>query len=139
MFRTVSTAVKNGGRFSVGLALFLFVIGMGSDLFAAQCGGLPKGWHSPDGDVARTLKLPVSESPLPSPPRPCRCTGASCSPVAPLPVPDQRVVTGTPQEALIDEVVRLIAQRSPSVFSDVVSASLRYEVVLGVFRPPCSL
>lgn len=140
MFRTVQTGVKNGCRFSVGLALFLFVVGIGSDLFAAQCGGLPKGWHSPDADVAGALKLssPDSETPLPQKPLPCRCTGASCSPVAPLPIPDQRVVTGLPQEALVNVVDRLVGQKSPSEFSDAVWASLRYEVVLGVFRPPCS-
>ena len=136
-------AMKFARRLAVWGAVCLLVLASGGSVFAAQCGGFPKGWHTSSGP-ANTVDFSVSGSKLPNAPAhplpaPCQCRGLSCSPAAPVQAPDQRVVTGQMNDGIL---VRTIGfQRSPSdvEFPDAVTALLRYEVVLGVLRPPCGV
>ena len=120
--------------------VYLLVLASNGSLFAAQCGGLPRGWHAAT-DSADRIEFSVSDvraskSPSVPQPKPCQCTGASCSPAAPSPAPDQRVISGRVSEGILVRTPNLGRSPSPIEFLDGVVASFRYEVVLSVFRPP---
>lgn len=137
-------------RSAVRAIVIALVLAAHAPLFAAQCGGLPKGWRPeratlpspviPVLNVSVPDDLPALPSgPIPERHVPCRCTGASCSPAAPSPVPDQRVVSGRSTEASVERFAAM--WKAPSVshnFEDVESV-LRYAVVFTFWRPPCDV
>ena len=130
-------------RIAVSGAVFLWVLAIHSGVFAAQCGGLPKGWKPAESQVgnssAEVLHLGQSDRPAAPMPAPCQCTGASCQPAAPSPAPERGVVWSVSADAFLDRPTRLKSVRSASEFPASVNSTLRYEVVLGVFRPPCGV
>ena len=137
------TAMKLARRIAVMGMVCLFILAANGSLFAAQCGGLPKGWHAAT-DSADRVEFSLSDVRLPSSPSaprpaPCRCIGSSCSPAVPSPAPDQRVTTGSVSDGILVQTASLGRSPSPVEFPNAVTASLRFEVVLGVFRPPCGV
>ena len=130
-------------RLAVSAGVFLLVLVAHSGVFAAQCGGLPKGWKPAEmqADSAAVDVTDLGSSPQPTTPAPapCRCSGASCHPAAPSPAPERGVVASASIEAILDRSPSLKPVRSVSEFPAAVNSMLRYEVVLGLFRPPCGV
>lgn len=135
-------------RIAVPGMVFLLVLAANSGLFAAQCGGFPKGWkpaevksESAHAETAHT-ETPLSRltktsdhwGPVPSS---CRCEGSKCSPAAPARIPDQRVLTGVQYDAVYEAQAGADRPVLSPEFPASVNSQIRYEVVLGVFRPPC--
>ena len=144
MFPHHSPAMRIANRIAVLGVLLIGFVFSDSSLFAAQCGGLPKNWHRIE-TAARDLSTTAETSDpkplgLPSlPNRPCHCTGLGCSPIVPPTLPDHRVISGSAHDAILGFGVRLRTVSDSMEFPDAVIASYRYEVVLGKWRPPCSL
>ena len=128
-------------RMAVSGIVFLFIIASSSHLHAAQCGGFPKGWLPANAPVtAERLMVPLGGESAPVVPRaPCKCTGTSCSPAAPTPGPDHRLGSVSSRDADWGPVQIPLLRISQSEFPDTVVAGLRYEVVLGILRPPCGV
>ena len=129
-------------RLAVSGTVFLMLLVAQSGVFAAQCGGLPKGWKPAEMQAGHTLadamSLASPQRPAAPAPTPCQCFGASCHPAAPSPAPERGVVS-VQIEAILDRTPSLKTVRSASKFPAAVNSMLRYEVVLGVFRPPCGV
>lgn len=147
ILQLVTTVVHRSAVWGI---VFAFILATQSSLFAAQCGGLPKDWKANPvplaGPPTPLLNAPVygvfpSQPRMPDPERrvPCRCTGTSCSPAAPTPVPDQRVMSGQSQEASVERFAQMRQPPSVLVYSQDVQGVRRYEVVLGLLRPPCGV
>lgn len=130
-------------RLAVLGVVFLLGLSANSGLFAAQCGGLPKGWKPAEIQAVTTdsdvTDIGNSQRPTAPAPAPCKCTGASCSPAAPSPAPERGVVSVVQVEAILGRSPIVKSVRATSEFSNAVNSTLRYEVVLGVFRPPCGI
>lgn len=135
-------------RIAVPGIVFLLVLAANSGVFAAQCGGFPKGWkpsevksESAHADLADT-KTPLNQLAKTSnhrapAPASCRCEGSKCAPAAPAPLPDQRVLTGVQYDAVYEAQTGADRAALSPEFPASVNSQIRYEVVLGVFRPPC--
>ena len=126
-------------RLAVSGTVFLLVLAAHSGVFAAQCGGLPKGWKPAEMQASSTPADAVPQQPASPVPAPCQCRGASCHPAAPSPAPERGVVSSVSIEAILDRTPSLKPVRSASGFPATVNSMLRYEVVLGLFRPPCGV
>ena len=128
-------------RLAVSGIVFLLMIASSSHIDAAQCGGLPKGWLPANSPVtAERIVIPIGLESAPDSPRaPCKCTGTSCSPAAPTPGPDHRLGSVSSRDADLGPVRIPLLRMRQSEFPDTVVAELRYEVVLGILRPPCGV
>lgn len=130
-------------RMAVPGMVCLLILATHSGAFAAQCGGLPKGWKPAQPQVDTTLSnwvsLPESERPAVPTPKPCQCRGASCHPAAPSPAPERGVVLSLQIDAKLDRLMCREPVRVSPEFPAAVNSMLRFEVVLGVFRPPCGV
>ncbi len=136
--RTTTSIVH---RMAVSGIVFLFVIAFSSYTHAAQCGGLPKGWLPANSEIpAERIVIPIGHESTPDVPRkPCKCTGTSCSPAAPTPGPDHRLGSVSSRDADLGPVRIPLLRMRQSEYPDTVVSGLRYEDVLGIFRPPCGV
>ena len=129
-------AINFACRFAVLGTVFLLGLASNNTVFAAQCGGFPKGWQPAEASRGSdAFHISDNLSPrdrAPNSPVPCKCQGASCSPAAPMPVPDQRLVLGSGQDGMLLRMMSFPLSPSRGEFPTAVTASLRYEVVLGV-------
>ena len=130
-------------RMAVMGVVCLLVLAVQSGAFAAQCGGLPKGWKpaqtQADSTLSNWVSLAESERPTAPTPMPCQCRGASCLPASPAPAPERGVVLSLQIDAMLDRSMCREPVRVSPEFPAAVNSMLRYEVVLGVFRPPCGV
>ena len=130
-------------RLAVSGMVFLLGLAANSGVFAAQCGGLPKGWKPAETQASSTpvdvMNFAGAERPASPAPAPCQCRGASCHPAAPAPAPERGVVLSVSIDAMLDRSMCREPVRISPEFPATVNSMLRYEVVLGVFRPPCGV
>lgn len=121
--------------------VLLFMIASSSQIHAAQCGGLPKGWLPTITEIpAERMVIPLGGESAPDAPRaPCKCTGTSCSPAAPTPGPDHRVSGGISRDADFVQTRDFPLFMNQSEYPDATDVGLRYEVVWGFLRPPCGV
>ena len=144
MNRFTSPVTNVVRRIAVPGIVFFLVLAANSGLFAAQCGGFPKGWKPAgvESETAQALtETPVerlSKSTAPAAPaRSCHCEGSKCAPAAPPSAPDQRVASSVSTDAhFVGASAADCTVMSPE-FPAAVNSKIRYEVVLGLLRPPC--
>lgn len=144
MNRFTSPVTNVVRRVAVPGIVFLLVLAANSGLFAAQCGGFPKGWK-PVGFENETVQL-LTETPVErlskpttpaAPARSCHCEGSKCAPAAPPSAPDRSVTWSVSTDAhFVGASAADRAVVSPE-FPAAVNSQIRYEVVLGLLRPPC--
>ena len=128
-------------RIAVLGIVFLLTIAFSSHIHASQCGGFPKGWL-PANELATSdpIVIPLDGESAPDVPRaPCKCTGTSCSPAAPTPAPDHRVSGGSSRDADGEQSRDFPLLLNQTEYSDATNVGLRYEVILGILRPPCDV
>lgn len=134
--RTMTNIVH---RMAVSGIVFLFIIVFSTPIHAAHCGGFPKGWLPANAEIpTERIVIPIGHQSAPDVPRaPCKCTGNSCSPATPTPAPDHRVSGESSRDA--DWAQSRFFPRNIKQFEypDATDVGLRYEVVLGILRPPC--
>ena len=129
-------------RIAVSGIVLLLMITSSSQIHAAQCGGLPKGWLSANSEIPTDrIVIPIGHESAPDvPPRaPCKCTGTSCSPAAPTPGPDHRVSGAGFRDADLGQTREFPLLINQSESPDCTDVGLRYVVVFGIFRPPCGV
>ena len=130
-------------RIAVSGMVLLLVLAANTGALAAQCGGFPKGWKSAEtqavSSLSDVLNVAGSERPTAPSPVPCKCIGASCHPAAPSPAPERGGVSTVQIRAILDHAPLVKSDRSVPEFPQTVNSMLRYEVVLGVLRPPCGV
>lgn len=144
MNRFTSPVTNVVRRIAVPGIVFLLVLAANSGLFAAQCGGFPKGWKPAGGPTETAQKLaetPVDQlakTTLPAAPaRSCHCEGSKCAPAAPPSAPDQRVTSSVSMDAHFLATSGADRAVVSPEFPASVNSQIRYEVVLGLLRPPC--